>query len=101
MDWVVSQSDIEKHKKYNPKDPYGNLDEMLKDFGMDVAKGYHADHRYSESKPEDWPKDEPHFGYSHRSPFTGEVCNGTRYLGVARTDGKWKRFTSDFAEVGG
>jgi hypothetical protein len=101
MEWVVSHSDVEKHPRYNKKDPKAGLDNILHDYGMDVSTGYYTDERDNTDVPEDWPEDEPHFGYTHRSPFTGEISTGPRYIGAARTDGKWRRFVSDFLELGG
>lgn len=102
VDWVVSHSDVESHPSYsvdeNGKVPL--LDIILSDFGMATNIGYYTDNRHLEAGvPPDWPEDEPHFGYTHRSPFTGKVVGGPRYVGQARSDGKWRRFVSDFLDL--
>ncbi len=96
-DWVVSHCDVVKHPKY--KEDGSNLELILKDYGMNIEIGFYKDNRDTEEKPENWPEDEPHFGYTHRSPFTGKICTGPRYIGQARSDGKWGRFVSDFLEL--
>jgi hypothetical protein len=101
MEWVISCSDVEKHPRYNKENPKENLEGILYSYGMDVSKGYYTDERDRSQVPEDWPEDEPHFGYSHRSPFTGEIAVGPRYLGVARYDGNWGRFVKSFIALGG
>jgi len=99
-DWTVSHSDVEKHPRYRKlQDGKTTLDNILRDYGMDVAHGWYIDQRDTEKVPEDWPEDQPHFGYTHRSPFTGEISKGPRYVGRARSDGKWRRFVSDFLEL--
>ena len=95
VDWVILQADVEKHPKFSEI----SLEEILKDFGMDVKKGYIIEDKTKEEKPEDWPEEEPFFGYNYRSPFTDELSKGPRYVGVARSDGKWRRFVSDFLEL--
>jgi hypothetical protein len=101
MDWVISHSDVEKHPRYDKSNPNRNLDSILHDYGMQVSDGYYTDEREVEEVPENWPEGEPHFGYTHRSPFTGEISTGVRYVGNPRADGKWRRFVSDFLELGG
>lgn len=92
-DWVVSHSDLEKHPMY------GNVpnEQILYHFGMDVKRGYEADGR--EKLDSDQDSKDGEFGYSHRSPFTGEIHTCPRYFGVARTDGKWKIFTEVFVAI--
>ena len=92
-DWVVSHSDLEKHPKYGKI----SNEEILYQFGMDVDKGYEADGREQVANEEEGTEGE--FGYSHRSPFTGEIHTCPRYFGAARTDGKWKLFTEVFVKV--
>lgn len=84
-DWVVSQSDVEKHPKFNSI----GLDEILYSYGMEVSKGYEID---SEGTVEEGGKPLRY----HRSAFTDEVHCCTRYVGTAREDGRWKRFTETF-----
>ena len=95
VDWAVSQSDIEKHPKY--REDATNLESILWSYGINTHLGFYKDERDIKTKPENWPEGDPHFGYTHRSQFTGEVSNGARYVGEARSDGKWRRFVSDFA----
>lgn len=95
VDWVVMQCDIEAHPKFGKT----SVDNILWNFGMDVTKGYLVEDNHGKEKPEDWPEDEEFFGYNYRSPFTGKMSKGPKYTGVARQDGKWKRFVSDFLEL--
>lgn len=92
-DWVVSQGDVEQHPKFGEL----SLDEILHDYGMDIEEGYETDERYKEKCEEGDTSCE--FGFTHRSPFTGKYHTCARYIGVARTDGKWKRFTETFVAV--
>lgn len=92
-DWVVSQGDVEQHPKFGEL----SLDEILHSYGMDVEEGYETDERYKEKCEEE--DEECQFGFTHRSPFTGKYHTCARYSGVARTDGKWKRFTETFVAV--
>ena len=91
-DWVVSHSDLEKHPMYGQVPN----EQILYHFGMDVKKGYEADGREQKEGEEGA---EGEFGYTHRSPFTGEIHTCPRYFGVARTDGKWRVFTETFVEI--
>lgn len=95
VDWVVLQDDVEKHPQFNKKP----LDGILFDFGMDISQGYLVEDKTKRCRPEHWPEDEVFFGYSYRSTFTGKISKGPRYVGVARTDGKWRRFVSDLLEM--
>lgn len=99
MEWIVSHTDVEKHPRYSETGDRALLEGILRSYGMNVNVGYQTDSRDTHEKPEDWPKDNPHFGNYHRSQFTGEISNGPRYIGTAREDGKWKRFVSDFLEL--
>ena len=92
-DWVVSQSDVEKHPKYGK----ASLDDILYDYGMEISKGYESNGRDKQEVDEN--VEEEHFGFTHRSTFTGEIHTCPQYSGEARTDGKWKRFTENFVAV--
>lgn len=89
IEWVVSEGDVKKHPKYGTL----SLEEILFSYGMDVKQGFDVDKR-NESEVEETK--EEHFGFTHRSVFTGEIHTCPRYIGVARTDGKWRRFTENF-----
>jgi hypothetical protein len=89
VEWVVSEGDVKLHLRYGKV----SLDEILHSFGMDVKAGYIVDNRHETESNEG---ESDHFGYTHRSAFTGKVHCCPRYIGTARTDGKWKRFTENF-----
>jgi hypothetical protein len=89
-DWVVSQSDVEKHPQFEK----WNLDQILFSYGMDIKEGYNTDTRNEEEVGRG--ETESHHGFTHRSVFTGEIHTCPRYFGTARTDGAWKRFTENF-----
>lgn len=101
VSWVVSHSDVEKHPEYYEGLTRWDLERILQDYGMATSLGFQEDLRYTQEKPEDWPEEEEHFGYTHRSPFTGEVTLGPRYVGRARTDGEWESFVAVFLNLGG
>ncbi len=84
--WVVTHGDVESHPEFGVL----SLDIILHSFGMDVSKEYESDGRVQGTlKPYK-------FGFKSRSPFTGKVHEGVRYVGTARTDGRWKQFTETF-----
>jgi hypothetical protein len=90
VEWVISEGDVKLHLRYGKV----SLEDILYSYGMDVKAGYIVDNRH-ETKIEDEISPD-HFGYTHRSAFTGKVHCCPRYVGTARTDGKWKRFTENF-----
>jgi hypothetical protein len=92
-DWVISHSDVVKHPNFNTL----SLEEILYSFGMDVYEGYEIDGR--DKLKAEKGDEETQFGFSHRSPFTGEIHTCPRYTGKARTDGKWKIFTEVFVAI--
>lgn len=110
ISWTVSQSDIDQHpavKKFGMSDT--TLEQALFAFGMNTNMPYADDLRWM-CKPGEKPdmfasedeweqyQDGAH-DYFHRSAFTGIVSKGPRYVGFARTDGEWPRFTSNFLEL--
>jgi hypothetical protein len=93
-EWVVSHGDVEKHPHYET----WSLDQILAAYGMDIKEGYETDGREVDVQAS-VEGEEKTFGFTHRSVFTGEVRTCPRYFGVARTDGRWKRFTENFVAV--
>lgn len=93
VEWMVSHSDVVKHPRWNGK----NLDQVLRSYGMDTRFGYQDDGRHLiECK---FREEVDEFDYFHKSIFTGEICKGPRYIGVARQDGPWKRFVDRYLEL--
>tara|TARA_R110002072_G_scaffold36541_3_gene107579 strand:+ start:1788 stop:2084 length:297 start_codon:yes stop_codon:yes gene_type:complete len=88
--WVVSESDIEAIDT-----GVHTLEKLLHKLGMDVSKGFTTDNRHLTEVSGENDKD----GYMHRSAFTGQLCLGPRYVGLARQDHRWKRFTEAFVET--
>lgn len=95
-DWTVSFSDVVKHRLYKPGSDF-DLDRILWDYGMDVSRGYDTDGRHLIIDPDE--EVEELYGRYHRSVFTGEISDGPRYIGKARTEGPWARFVDWFLEV--
>lgn len=88
-DWIISDADVKKHPKYGKM----SLDDILFSYGMDTSEGYTRDGRDQKEVEE---SEEEHFGFTHRSIFTGEIHTCPRYYGTARTDGGWSKFTQKF-----
>ena len=92
--WVVVQEDIEQHPKFG-KVP---LHKVLWDFGMDTNRYYEPDGRELFAGQLISEDNGNQHGYTHRSPFTGKICLGLRYVGVAREDGAMGRWIDRFLD---
>lgn len=94
--WYVSLSDVVQHPKFKKDSSQNLLKEILHDFGMDISKPFADDLRWSNRC--DYKEDVDEFNYYHRS-LSGDVVKCPRYVGVARQDGKWKKFISHFLDL--
>lgn len=84
VSWYVSYKDVELAQAQNGNQ---NLERTLYGLGMDIRRGYMDDGRWR--KPVTGKADHDEFAYFHRSLSGHRVC-GPRYIGIARSDGKWK-----------
>lgn len=93
VEWYVSLDDVIRHPSYGNG---GDLKNILYDFGMDVSKGYIDDKRWTEKC--EFKEDVDEYDYTHRS-LSGNVVKCARFVGIARSDGKWRRFVSHFLNL--
>lgn len=92
-EWYVSLADVVQHPLYGTD---ATLDTILFELGMDVNKGYLDDGRWQLESTNTEEVDE--FDYYHRS-IGGAIVKCPRYVGVCRTDGKWRGFLNRFLEL--
>lgn len=93
-DWYVSLADVVQHPNYGKKET--SLEDILYDYGLDVAKGYRDDGRWQIEETNTEDVDE--YGYYHRS-LSGDIVKCPRFIGTARVDGKWKSFVNRFLNM--
>lgn len=92
--WVVVQEDIEAHSQFGRL----SLERILHSLGMDIRRSWSEDGRGLLEGEVISEGNENSFGYTHRSPFTGKICYGKRYVGSAREDGRMGRFIDRFLD---
>ena len=93
--WAVSHSDVQKHPGYADGQ---TLHSILYSLGMDVKKGFADDERWKLEPDMESEESESEFDYYHTN-FAGERVKCRRWVGVARQDGKWRRFVSNYLEL--
>lgn len=88
--WIISESDIKSHPHFGTRD----LHLLLWDYGMNTYKPWADDGRWLEVGITEHKR-------THRSIFTDSIQEHCcpRYVGVARTDGPWKRFVDRFLDL--
>lgn len=91
--WYVSEYDVITHPLYRDEKDVKNV---LHNLGMDVRYGYSDDGRHLKVCTNTPDVDE--FDYYHVT-FTGKRVKCKRYTGVARRDGKWARFISNYLNL--
>ena len=92
--WSISFRDVELAQAETGS---ANLERTLHSLGMDVRKGWMDDGRWRKeivTKGTIAEVEETAEGFFHRS-LSGERVIGPRYIGQARSDGRWRSIISN------